>query len=490
MDDTDVILASSPVDAGISCWKLSTGEELLRHRGCTSPPHGLICVAQRFLASSQLREHSSTSGSVLFWSWNKPLAEVRSFPAEPIKPLVCDTNGTYIIGGGSLGNMYIWEVATGKLLRKWHAHYRAVTSLVMLEGQSLLVSGSEDGNVRVWSLFLIFDDHRREEAERLYEHSFSEHSLPVTDIVCSVAGHNAIIVSASEDCTCKVWNISGKLLRSILFPTIINAIGLPPGEEVFYAGGRDGKIYIAALTAENSSSGSYGMHIIGSLPDHGITCSFPLKRKKCSALKTKLHGNANPKDCDTLIMDLAGLLCVHIFLKAVCCLAFDSKGVLLISGSEDGIIRVWDIRTSNIVRILKHSKGPVNNISVVRQFGSNPIPLLNRQASSRKNAFPLPPPLEKYSNDDSVSKTVVGLPTRTSGTYFSHRVIAKHADELQRQSSSVAASMELEIMKRDYDRSQQMIQQYKKLYENLHQFVVDEILAEDQVAGPCKRKKG
>ncbi|CAM8977924.1 unnamed protein product [Rhodiola kirilowii] len=445
MDDTDVILASSPVDAGISCWKLSTGEELLRHRGCTSPPHGLICVAQRFLASSQLREHSSTSGSVLFWSWNKPSAEVRSFPAEPIKPLVCDTNGTYIIGGGSLGNMYIWEVATGKLLRKWHAHYRAVTSLVMLEGQSLLVSGSEDGNVRVWSLFLIFDDHRREEAERLYEHSFSEHSLPVTDIVCSVAGHNAIIVSASEDCTCKVWNISGKLLRSILFPTIINAIGLPPGEEVFYAGGRDGKIYIAALTAENSSSGSYGMHIIGSLPDHG---------------------------------------------KAVCCLAFDSKGVLLISGSEDGIIRVWDIRTSNIIRILKHSKGPVNNISVVRQFGSNPIPLLNRQASSRKNAFPLPPPLEKYSNEDSVSKTVVGLPTRTSGTYFSHRVIAKHADELQRQSSSVAASMELEIMKRDYDRSQQMIQQYKKLYENLHQFVVDEILAEDQVAGPCKRKKG
>ncbi|CAM8975098.1 unnamed protein product [Rhodiola kirilowii] len=445
MDDTDVILASSPVDAGISCWKLSTGEELLRHRGCTSPPHGLICVAQRFLASSQLREHSSTSGSVLFWSWNKPSAEVRSFPAEPIKPLVCDTNGTYIIGGGSLGNMYIWEVATGKLLRKWHAHYRAVTSLVMLEGQSLLVSGSEDGNVRVWSLFLIFDDHRREEAERLYEHSFSEHSLPVTDIVCSVAGHNAIIVSASENCTCKVWNISGKLLRSILFPTIINAIGLPPGEEVFYAGGRDGKIYIAALTAENSSSGSYGMHIIGSLPDHG---------------------------------------------KAVCCLAFDSKGVLLISGSEDGIIRVWDIRTSNIIRILKHSKGPVNNISVVRQFGSNPIPLLNRQASSRKNAFPLPPPLEKYSNEDSVSKTVVGLPTRTSGTYFSHRVIAKHADELQRQSSSVAASMELEIMKRDYDRSQQMIQQYKKLYENLHQFVVDEILAEDQVAGPCKRKKG
>uniref|UniRef100_A0A7N0U8N1 Uncharacterized protein n=1 Tax=Kalanchoe fedtschenkoi TaxID=63787 RepID=A0A7N0U8N1_KALFE len=427
MDETDVILASSPIDAGISCWKLSTGEELLRHRGCASPPHGLICVGQRFLVSS-------TSGSILYWSWNKPQPEVKSFPAEPIKPIVSNTDGTYIIGGGSLGNMYIWEVATGKLLRKWHAHYRGVTCLVWLEGQSLLVSGSEDGTIRVWSLFLIFDDERREEAQRLHEHSFSEHSLPVTDIACSSVGHNAVIVSASEDRTCKVWNISGKLLRSILFPTVIDAVALHPGEEVFYAGGRDGKIYIAALSAESGSSGSYGMHIIGSLPDHG---------------------------------------------KAVRCLSFDSKGALLVSGSEDGIIRVWDTRTCNIVRTLKHSKGPVNNIFVVRHFGSNPIPSLNRKLSAGRHASPLPPPLEKYSNEGSVSKTVVSLPTVPSGTFYSDHVIAKYGVELQRQSSSTAAGIELERMKQDYKRSLQMAQQWKKMYENLHQFCVDEILAED-----------
>lgn len=70
-DENDVILASSPIDAGISCWKLSTGEELLRHKGCASPSHGLICVAQRFIVSSQIRDNPSSSGSVLYWSWNK-----------------------------------------------------------------------------------------------------------------------------------------------------------------------------------------------------------------------------------------------------------------------------------------------------------------------------------------------------------------------------------------------------------------------------------
>ncbi|XP_052487608.1 protein ROOT INITIATION DEFECTIVE 3-like isoform X1 [Gossypium raimondii] len=65
------------------------------------------------------------------------------------------------------------------------------------------------------------------------------------------------MVSASEDHTCKVWSLSrGRLLRNIMFPSIIDAIALDPGEHVLYAGFQDGKIYIAALNAESSPSNS------------------------------------------------------------------------------------------------------------------------------------------------------------------------------------------------------------------------------------------
>jgi len=40
------------------------------------------------------------------------------------------------------------------------------------------------------------------------------------------------------------------------------------GEHVFYAGGRDGKIYIAALNAECNRNSIHGMFIIGALYDH------------------------------------------------------------------------------------------------------------------------------------------------------------------------------------------------------------------------------
>lgn len=47
-----------------------------------------------------------------------------------------------------------FQVASGSLLKNWHAHYRAVTCLVFSDDDSLLISGSEDGSVKVWSLLM------------------------------------------------------------------------------------------------------------------------------------------------------------------------------------------------------------------------------------------------------------------------------------------------------------------------------------------------
>lgn len=99
----------------------------------------------------------------------------------------------------------------------------------------MLVSGSADGSVRVWSLlrlnlslfsfflflksikllllplfllfcsFRLFDDlQRQQQGSTLYEHDFNEHTTSVTDIVIDYGGCNAFIVSSSEDGTCKV----------------------------------------------------------------------------------------------------------------------------------------------------------------------------------------------------------------------------------------------------------------------------------------------
>lgn len=53
---------------------------------------------------------------------------------------------------------------------------------------------------------------------------------------------------------------------------------------------------------------------------------------------------------------------------------------------------------------------------------------------------------------------------------------------IQHQSSSAANNMELEKLKKDYERSIQITQQWRKMYDNLHKFCVDEILSGDEGA--------
>ncbi|CAN6682165.1 unnamed protein product [Malus baccata var. baccata] len=432
----ELVVASSSVEAGIGCWDLLNGAEQLRYKLCTSPPHGLICVGERFLASSQLREPSASSGSVQYWSWSKPQVDVKSFPEEPINPLAANGEGTYIVGGGSSGNIYLWEVNTGRLLKKWHAHYRGVSCLAFSDDGSLLISGSEDGGIRVWSLIGLFDDYQSQQESHLYMHNFTEHTLCVTDVVTGYGGCKAIIVSASQDRTCKVWSVgSGRLLRNIVFPTIIDAIALDPGENVFFAGGRDGKIYVAALNAESPLNSKYGLHIIDCFSNHS---------------------------------------------KAVTCLAYGITGNYLLSGSEDGVIRVWDARTLNIVRVFKHAKGPVNNILVVRQHFSQ----MNSYASSRRHGSSLPPPLEKYTTEEGGDiRAFLGGPATCSNLteplYITEQVMNRQIKELQQQGSA-SAEMEIERLKRENERATQMAQQWRKMYDNLHQFCVNELLDGDQ----------
>ncbi|MBA0595519.1 hypothetical protein Gorai_012387 [Gossypium raimondii] len=197
----NVVIAPSSIDIGIDCRGRQTGSR-------ANPLQGLLLYSPRprLRSSSTLRLNSFSSP--------QPQAKVKSFPAEAVKPLAANSEGRYIVAGGSSGDVYLWEVVTGKLSKKWHAHFEAVTCLVFSEDDSLLISRSEDGCVRVWSLS------------------------------------------------------RGRLLRNIMFPSIIDAIALDPGEHVLYAGFQDGKIYIAALNAESSPSNSYGLHIIGSLSDH------------------------------------------------------------------------------------------------------------------------------------------------------------------------------------------------------------------------------
>ncbi|KAM3212229.1 hypothetical protein ACQJBY_065354 [Aegilops geniculata] len=319
---SQLVLAASSTDAGVAAWDLRTGAEAIRHRPCASRPRAIAAVAGRFLAAAQVA--AGNSAPIHYYHWDK--VAVKSFPAEPIRALIADPEGNYLIGGGVSGDIFFWEVASGELLVRWHAHYRDVRCLALYD--MLLVSASEDGSIKVWDLLTMLDEQSRFEAKTPYLYNFNQHTLPVTDIACF---HGAIAVSSSEDRTCKIWSLSeGRMLRSISFPAIIDSVEIDPRSHIFYAGGRDGKIYVTAMGVDVSSQGRDDSSILGILDDHS---------------------------------------------KAVTSLTSSTDGLLLVSGSEDGNVRVWDTRSQQVTRKFKHSQGPVTNVLIVTPKRLNLPPL-------------------------------------------------------------------------------------------------------------------
>ena len=108
--------------------------------------------------------HNTSSGgkgsiqALHIYRWNMTSPLYRCKMPEPIEVIIGTIDGLYIFGGGKIsGNIYIWEVSTGQLIRAFEAHYKGITALSVSSDGNYLVSGSEDTVLKVWLMGDLLD---------------------------------------------------------------------------------------------------------------------------------------------------------------------------------------------------------------------------------------------------------------------------------------------------------------------------------------------
>jgi hypothetical protein len=129
-------------------------------------PHGLLALPGRCvggggcpharrpaaLSAAARRAAQTSKGALLGWTWGREQPVLRCFVAEPLCTLAASPDGALAAGGTASGTVQLWATASGKLLRTWAAHHKAVAALAFAPDGSWLVSGGEDTAVCVWSL--------------------------------------------------------------------------------------------------------------------------------------------------------------------------------------------------------------------------------------------------------------------------------------------------------------------------------------------------
>eukprot|EP00775_Hariotina_reticulata_P006600 gene6600-6828_t len=146
------VLVACSTEANIVAWDLDTATQLAQYKANASARNCCCRLGHDYFASAQ-----NNKDVIHFWTWHKDQVLQRCFTQEALTALAASPNGAYLAGGGTSGTLYCWEVASGRLLRSWPAHYKAVSCLQFSDSGGLLVSAGGDALVCAWLLAEVLD---------------------------------------------------------------------------------------------------------------------------------------------------------------------------------------------------------------------------------------------------------------------------------------------------------------------------------------------
>jgi len=142
-------------------------------------------------------------------------------------------DGRSLVSGWSDDKIRAFLPQSGRLLYVINdAHGKGVTSLATTSDCGRIISGGEEGEVRVWRLG---------RGSQVMDASMKEHKSRVYDI--KVTKDDALAVSASGDGSCIVWDLATRTRSKCLFDsTLFKSIAFHPDESQLITTGSDRKI--------------------------------------------------------------------------------------------------------------------------------------------------------------------------------------------------------------------------------------------------------
>lgn len=371
------LLASGGDDWRINLWRPSDGALL----GPLSGHSGAV-MSLSFSAVGDLLASASPDHTVRLWSTARKecVGHLQVAPAR-VWTVGCSPTGRTLATGSEDGAVRVWDMDTSQCLTTLRGYSNKTWSLAFSPDPSLLLAANEDGLVRVWDT--------RDAQTRM---ELRGHESRVWAVACSPDGRWA--ASASDDLTVKLWELSSGICRHVMrgHGDWVRSVAFDPGSRLLASAAEDGKVFIwdvvsgiclTAIQCEMPRVFSVAFYDGGSrLAAGGATREIHLFSAQDGSrvgellghkawLTSVVHAGSTTlvscsEDGTLRLWDLAREECRATFNAGsdVWCGAYSSLWESCLGGSEDGMLRRWAVGSGLCKAEVRAHQGSVRSLTV------------------------------------------------------------------------------------------------------------------------------
>ena len=307
---------------------------------------------------------------------------------SPVSAVAFSPDGALIASGSEDHMVRVWQVATGRLMRRLEGHSSAVNAVAFSPDGSTIASAANDRTVRLWDASsgrllrtlqghvyyvyaVAFDPQGRWLATASWDRTIALWDAGSGDLVKKLKGHSAAIrsidfsrdgktlASGSDDQTVRLWSVeTGKVLKVLVGHTgPVRAVRFRPDGEWLFSGSMDQTVRMWHLP---DGAG------VGKLGD----CGGPVLSLAVSANGHILGGGCGAGG--SALWDIPTNMQLHRLgghAAETSSIAFSPDGRIVATGSEDASIIVEDIATGRALASLSANVAQQEAVAFSRDGG-------------------------------------------------------------------------------------------------------------------------
>lgn len=289
-----------------------------------------LTIRQAYLKGVSLHNVNFTSSNLAKSAFIETFGSILTVAISPTQH--------WLATGDTKGEIRIWQIIDGEQQSFWAGHDGWVRSLRFSQGGRLLVSGSDDGTVKLW------DTNRLQCLQIFRGHADAVRTVAVADHApIAINRSGGVIASGGNDKIIKLWDMDdGKCIRELPgHSSWVQSLDFSPDQRYLASGSGDQTIRIWDVDTGKC------LHI---LRGHDRT----VRTVKFSPDGTVLASGSSDQTIklwDSTTWQELKTLAGHN--GKVWSVDFRPDSKLLVSGSDDQTVRLWDINLGTCTKILE-----------------------------------------------------------------------------------------------------------------------------------------